>query len=77
VAQEYLAARFTPPHIGLPAELSHALLERFARAGLAGGAVYDGLVGAATQHAGATLLSLDVRAASTYRMLGVDFTLLA
>lgn len=46
-------------------------------AGVAGGAVYDGLIGLAAKQRGAELISLDVRAASTYRRLDVDFRLLA
>lgn len=56
----------------LPAEIARTLPVRLAAAGIAGGAVYDGLVALA---AGATSLPLatrDQRAAATYRALGVE-----
>jgi hypothetical protein len=37
-----------------------------------GGAVDDALIAAGAQQAGATLLTLDVRAARTYRAVGAD-----
>ena len=48
------------------------LLSEFAAAGLAGGAVYDGLVGAAAREHHLRLISCDRRAEPTYRALGVD-----
>lgn len=45
-------------------------------AGIAGGAVRDGLVALAALDAGARLLSLDRRALPTYRALGADVELL-
>lgn len=69
-------------HQGFPA--SHFLSEtgaaslhaRLADVGISGGAVYDALVGAAASEAEIPLLSLDRRAADTYRMLGVDCRLI-
>ena len=52
------------------------LLEEFAAAGLAGGAVYDGLVGAAAREHQLPLISCDRRAEPTYRTLGVDYEVL-
>ena len=43
-----------------------------ARSGVSGGATYDGLVALAARAAGLPLASRDRRAASTYRLLGVD-----
>ena len=48
------------------------LLDRLAGLGIAGGAVYDALVGAAALHHGLTLATRDDGAAATYRKLGVD-----
>ncbi len=48
------------------------LQDEMARLGIAGGAVYDALVGASARAAGRTLLSRDRRAAGTYAALGVD-----
>jgi predicted nucleic acid-binding protein len=53
------------------------LLREFAEAGLAGGALYDGLVGAAAREHQATLITCDRRAESTYRALGVSYELLS
>ncbi|MCW1957994.1 MAG: type II toxin-antitoxin system VapC family toxin, partial [Mycobacterium sp.] len=46
------------------------LLREFASLGLAGGAVYDGLVGAAAREHGLLLITTDKRAEATYRALG-------
>lgn len=53
------------------------LLREFARAGLAGGALYDGLVGAAARKHKLRLVTCDRRAEPTYRALGVDYEVLA
>lgn len=49
---------------------------RLAEMGIAGGSVYDALVGAAARHHGLPLLTRDRRALDTYRALGVDFDFL-
>ncbi|MEO8968055.1 MAG: hypothetical protein ABI355_10595 [Solirubrobacteraceae bacterium] len=46
-------------------------------AGVAGGAVYDALVGAAAREHDLPLVTRDQRAAETYRALAVRFELLA
>ena len=51
------------------------LLIRLGPAGIAGGAAYDALVGAAAAAHGLPLLTLDRRALGTYRALGVDVVL--
>lgn len=48
----------------------------FARRGVAGGAVYDGLVALAAREHGATLVTRDARARSTYEALGVAVEIL-
>lgn len=48
------------------------LTGELARLGLAGGAVYDALVGAAARHHGVRLLTSDARALRTYAALGVQ-----
>ncbi|HZU48712.1 MAG TPA: type II toxin-antitoxin system VapC family toxin [Mycobacterium sp.] len=53
------------------------LLREFAEAGLAGGAVYDGLVGAAARKHKLTLVTCDRRAEPTYRVLGVNYEVLS
>jgi predicted nucleic acid-binding protein len=69
----FLSARFPDPPLVLPAESLRALPEELARLGIAGGAVYDALVATTARHHGTTLVTLDLRAASTYRQVGVGF----
>ena len=54
------------------AEQLAALGPELARLGIAGGSVYDALVGLAARAHDVTLLSRDRRARSTYETLGVD-----
>jgi hypothetical protein len=63
--------------IGVPPAAYAQAVGRCASAGVAGGAVYDGLIGLAAREHGAELISLDVRAARIYERLGVNFRLLA
>jgi predicted nucleic acid-binding protein len=51
------------------------LLVTLADSGIAGGQVYDALVGAAAKHHGIVLATRDRRAVDTYRSLDVDFEL--
>lgn len=60
----------------LPEEAQAALVGELAAQGILGGAVYDGLVARAARHHGATLVTCDRRAVSTYTKLGVDFELI-
>ncbi|OBK41985.1 twitching motility protein PilT [Mycobacterium sp. 1245111.1] len=61
----------------LSAADTKALLRELAQAGLAGGSIYDGLVGAAARKHRLPLISCDRRAEPTYHLLGVDYELLA
>lgn len=54
-----------------------ALLSALRDAGIAGGSVYDALVGAAAKEHEITLCTRDRRAVETYRALGVDYELLS
>ena len=54
----------------------HQVVRVLAEAGVEGGAVYDGLVGLAAKAAERELVTMDARASSTYRRLGVRFRLL-
>jgi predicted nucleic acid-binding protein len=72
-AWDYLTRRFEWPPFVLPADAHNGLLEGAAAEGIVGGAVYDALVGATAREAGATLLTLDRRATTTYEVVGVDF----
>ena len=49
-----------------------SLVQTLAHAGIAGGAVYDALIGLAAKQVRATLLTRDSRARATYIAIGVD-----
>lgn len=56
----------------LHSQASHHLAARpLSRVGIAGGAVYDGLVALAAKEHGATLATRDARARGTYDAVGV------
>lgn len=65
-----IAANF-PQTRFLPADAHRQLLARLARDGIAGGAVYDALVGFVAVHSGVALGTRDERARATYVRLGV------
>jgi hypothetical protein len=66
-----LMAQNFPRNCYLSEEGATALLERLAQAGIAGGSVYDALVGAAAAEHGIVLATRDRRALDTYRQLDV------
>jgi predicted nucleic acid-binding protein len=70
-----LAHNFPAPHF-LNDDAAARLLARLGALGIAGGAVYDALVGAAAVQHGLTLMTRDRRAVDTYRRLDVTFALL-
>jgi predicted nucleic acid-binding protein len=61
----------------LGAGAAASLLVEFGTAGIAGGAVYDALVGACANEHGLPLATRDRRAVETYRALGVSVEILA
>lgn len=61
----------------VPATEAGRLLAVLAPLGIAGGAVYDALVGLAARAAGVRLATRDARALGTYAALGVDTEILA
>lgn len=61
----------------LSASAGLELLDRLDEGEIAGGAVYDALVGAAAVEHGVPLATLDRRALDTYRALGVDVEVIA
>ncbi len=74
--REYLGQFLRRDPVGIePARYPEALTE-LTDAGILGGALYDGLIGLGARSAGATLISLDSRAAPTYERCGVTFRLL-
>jgi predicted nucleic acid-binding protein len=70
IAQNFPVTRFLSDHAAAE------LLARLGTLGVAGGAVYDALVGATAVEHGLALLTRDGRAADTYRRVDVTFTLL-
>jgi predicted nucleic acid-binding protein len=75
IALAFIRERFELPSAEPPAGVQDALLALAPERGIVGGAIYDAVVGLTAQHAGATLVSLDRRAARTYHALGVDYRL--
>jgi predicted nucleic acid-binding protein len=67
----FLARRFQEAPLTLPARAHAALLETASRAGIVGGSIYDALIAATAQHAGARLLTRDQRALRVYELVGV------
>lgn len=72
---ELLAAAF-PANRYLSEAATDQLLARLADVGIAGGSVYDALVGAVAVEHGITLATRDRRALDTYRALDVDVEML-
>jgi toxin FitB len=71
-----LRRRFDERPLRLGAAERSRLVERLAQSGVSGGASYDGLVALEAGAHRRLLLTLDERAAATYRRLGVDFELI-
>ncbi len=59
------------------AEASRSAHREFGRRGIAGGAVYDGLVALAAREHGLVLATRDARARSTYEAVGVTTEVIA
>ncbi|SEB65763.1 PIN domain-containing protein [Paramicrobacterium humi] len=74
-ASRVIATNFPGTH-HLGAEATNSALGILAAANIAGGAVYDGLVGLAAKAAGIPLLSCDRRAERTYTALSVETELI-
>jgi predicted nucleic acid-binding protein len=77
LVRDFLEARFPEPYLTLDAGGHRALVPRLVELGITGGAAYDALIAATAAHAGATLVSCDLRAATTYQRFGVRVKLLA
>jgi predicted nucleic acid-binding protein len=76
VVAELLAANF-PTSRYLSVGAAEQLMKRLASVGIAGGSVYDALVGATAKEHGLVLASRDRRAVDTYRALDVEIELIA
>ncbi len=70
MAHDFAYSRF------LDARAHESLAARLAGLGMAGGAVYDALVGAAARHHGLPLATRDARAVAVYLALEVDVEVL-
>ena len=78
VALELLDANFGDRVLAAPSARSVLpWLRRVAARGVRGGALYDALIAESARIAGATLVTADLRAAATYRAVGVEVELLA
>ncbi|MFV0427434.1 MAG: VapC toxin family PIN domain ribonuclease, partial [Beutenbergiaceae bacterium] len=75
MAARLIDATFASPLL-LETSTGEGVHRELARAGIAAGATYDGLVALAAGAHGAVLLSRDARARSTYELLGVVVELL-
>lgn len=76
-ASEYLQLAFGKHSVvALSADEQRDLVGVCAAHGIAGGAIYDGVIAAACARANLKLLTLDGRARQTYGALGVDHQLL-
>ena len=69
----FLKQRFKASPLTLPGMAQASLLERISASGLSGGAIYDALIGATARHAGATLITRDLRAARAYDVVGAKY----
>jgi predicted nucleic acid-binding protein len=69
---EYLRRDYSGKRLALPEAARRGLIERLAALSIAGGAVYDALVGLTAAHHGYRLLSCDRRAESVYTRLGIE-----
>jgi predicted nucleic acid-binding protein len=74
---EFLSDRFPQEHLALGPTRRSSFISDLVRAGVSGGATYDGLVATVAAEHGATLVTLDRRAMTTYERLGAPFLLLA
>lgn len=69
---EFLLERFPEPWLLLPWRRHVSLLRELPRLGITGGATYDAAIAVAASDAGATLLTCDRRAVTTYERLGAS-----
>ncbi len=75
LVNEFMKYHFPEPVLSLPPSLYASLLELASDEAILGGSVYDALIAATALHAGATLITLDRRAARTYQLVGVTYEL--
>lgn len=77
LVEAFLRQRFPGPVLVLPEQAYQRLLKEASRSGIAGGAVYDALIGLTAAAADLPLLTRDRRAVRTYELMGAQVELLA
>jgi hypothetical protein len=70
IVRDFLTETFGEPYLAIDARRYPTLIETLVAKGITGGATYDALVATVALEAGATLLTCDRRAQSTYERLG-------
>jgi hypothetical protein len=73
---DFLAHHFPGPVLTLDSSGYGDVLAVAGQGRIEGGAIYDALVATAASRAGAVLVTLDQRAAATYRLVGCDYRLI-
>ena len=76
IVARFISTRFSSGFLVLDPKDFRAILADLPRLGISGGATYDAVIGATANRFGATLLSLDRRAAQTYEACGASVELL-
>ena len=76
IVADYLGETFAKAPLALGSTEIMTLVGDLNRFGISGGASYDGLVALTAKAHGATLISLDTRAAATYARCEVGYVLL-
>lgn len=69
----FIAQRFIDALLVLPSREHMHLIERSAKTGIRGAAIYDALIAATVAHADALLLTRDRRALPIYQQIGVRY----
>ena len=72
----FLKAEFQGPWLEMGGDQLASIIELLVDLGITGGATYDAVIGETAKLAGATLLTRDRRAMTTYERLGVEMEFL-
>lgn len=76
IVEAFLEERFPRAPLNLPGVAIRALVRAAVAERISGGAIYDALIAETAKRAGATLLTRDRRAVSTYEKLAVRYELI-
>ena len=71
LVRDFLAATFPGPRLALSPAVADGAIEAFVQRGISGGAAYDAMIALLAADAGATLVTLDLRARATYERMAV------